>query len=170
MKSLGSIAEDLILQDIDAITEGKKPSPNINAMSSNEDPSIPDLSKVEVSSDFISSISEGRTPAVSVEEPQSIEAPQPTEDRLEKLIGELSTLLKEAKSLLVEMTGVGAIGVNMAGGENQEEEEKPKKKSKKKSKKKLDIPPTCLDIDEQTNHLVEAYINNIKNRKRCGSN
>lgn len=82
----------------------------------------PDVSKVEVSDDYVSLVLEGKKPSKKVEVIK-----ESKEDRLQNIVGQLSTLISEAKQLLEEIspgcTTVGNIGVNMAG---------PAKKLKKK--------------------------------------
>lgn len=92
-----------------------------------ESANMPDLKSVEVSDDFVALITEGKRkssqPVKKVAPKKIVES---TENRIAKLVTQLSFLVTEAKNLVEELsagaTTTGNIGVNMAG-------------SKKKSKK-----------------------------------
>lgn len=74
----------------------------------------PDVSKIQVSDDFVSLVTEGKKPVKK--------APQPiretTETKLNNLVERLSSLITEARSIMEEIsagtTTTGNIGVNMA--------------------------------------------------------
>lgn len=75
----------------------------------------PDVSKIQVSDDFVSLVTEGKKP-VKKSIPQPIK--ETTEVKLTSLVERLSSLISEARSIMEEMspgaTTCGNIGVNMA--------------------------------------------------------
>ena len=76
----------------------------------------PDISEVEVPSDFINSIVEGNAPIIpeskqSTEEAPSVAQPISEVRDLKNLIQEVKDLLIEVKQTLSEMTAVGGLGV-----------------------------------------------------------
>ena len=80
----------------------------------------PDISEVEVPSDFVNSILEGKTPIIPESEQPTEEAPsmaQPISEvkELKNLIQEVKDLLIEVKQTLSEMTTVGGLGVGPMG-------------------------------------------------------
>lgn len=86
----------------------------------------PDVSKVEVTDDFVSLVTEGKKPVKkAVQQPIK----ETTENKLSSLVERLSSLITEARSIMEEIssgaTTTGNLGVNTAG------------KSKLKSKKAL---------------------------------
>ena len=98
----------------------------------------PDVSKYEVSDDFVSLVTEGKKP---VKKTQPIK--EHTEDKLTSLVERLSGLVTEARQIMEELsagtTDVGNIGVNMAG--------KPNKNSRKiKRKYLLKYKKGCNDV------------------------
>ena len=94
-----------------------------------------DISNVQVPSDFVTSLVEGKESEVEQEEVR-IEAPleEDSGDRLEVLLTRLCSLLEETKGLISEMgltagaTTVGHIGVNQAGPTRKKVRRKKKKR------------------------------------------
>jgi len=118
-------------------------SPNVTEQS-------PDISDVEVPTDFVTNLLEGKAPT---DTPPSTPAPtapsvvmtaEPLSEAasdLQALVQEVRDLISELKNTLVEMTAVGSLGVNMAGPgkkkkevEEEEEETDPMKKMLKRIK------------------------------------
>tara|TARA_R110000824_G_scaffold26934_4_gene92048 strand:- start:2181 stop:2666 length:486 start_codon:yes stop_codon:yes gene_type:complete len=116
-------------------------SPNVTEQS-------PDISDVEVPTDFVTNLLEGKAPTTSPPPtpaptaPQVVTTTEPLSEAapdLQALVQEVRDLISELKNTLVEMTAVGSLGVNMAGPgkkkkEVEEEEEDPMKKILKKIK------------------------------------
>ena len=125
MDSIGDFAENLILNQVGNIKEGKElpPSAGSNGLA----PAGRDISKVKVPDSFMTELlgeayHPQDTPAVEEipelvwEQPEEAQSPQAlTEETAQQLV----PLLEEVKSLLKEMTAAttssGSIGVNMAG-------------------------------------------------------
>lgn len=82
----------------------------------------PDITNVRVPEGFVNGLVEGR-------KPEPVQQAEPIkEDSLNEDIAEMKVMLSEMKTLLVavgrllsEQTGVGSIGVNMAGGKKNKE-------------------------------------------------
>jgi hypothetical protein len=110
--SVGDFAAD-ILKSMAKDPNGLKPALKESTLQS---AGAPDVSKVQVTDEFVSLVTEGKKPVKKI-------APQPiketTENKLASLVERLSSLVSEAKSLMEEMspgaTTTGNIGVNMAG-------------------------------------------------------
>ena len=75
----------------------------------------PDVSKIQVSDDFVTLVTEGKKPVKKTPQPVR----ESTENKLESLVERLSGLITEARSIMEEIsagaTTTGNIGVNMAG-------------------------------------------------------
>jgi hypothetical protein len=134
--SVGDLAAQIMAQDALPQTKASTQSaPSFEEDTSFYSPNVteqsPDISNVDVPSDFVNNLLEGRetpapAPAPSVE--RIVEPLSETTD-LKALVQEVRDLLVEVKSTLVEMTTVGALGVNMAGPgkkkkDDEEEDEK----------------------------------------------
>ena len=113
-------------------------SPNVTEQS-------PDISDVEVPTDFVTNLLEGKAPTTSPPTPaptapQVVTTTEPLSEAapdLQALVQEVRDLISELKNTLVEMTAVGSLGVNMAGPgkkKKEVEEEDPMKKILKKIK------------------------------------
>lgn len=74
----------------------------------------PDVSKIQVSDDFVSLVTEGKKPVKKASQPIR----ETTETKLNSLVERLSSLITEARSIMEEIsagtTTTGNIGVNMA--------------------------------------------------------
>lgn len=112
--SIGDFAMD-ILKDMATDPQALKPTVKEHVLQENN---VPDLKGVEVPSDFVSLVLEGKKPQPVVKKTVKPIKEDKTQ-KLEELIGKLSILLKEAKVLLEEVTAgtttTGNIGVNLAG-------------------------------------------------------
>lgn len=120
--SVGDFAMDILKSMAKNPSEALKPTLKESTIQSSN---APDISKISVSQDFVSLVTEGKKPV----KPAPKKVQESTEDRMQSLVERLSGLLKEARQIMEEMspgcTSVGNIGVNMAG-------------SKKKKSTKLD--------------------------------
>ena len=116
--SVGNFALDII-KDMSKDPHATKPALKESTIQSSN---APDISKVAVSDDFVSLVTEGK-------KLKTVKTPirESTENKLSSLVERLSTLISEARMIMEEMssgaTTVGNIGVNMAS----------KKDKKKKS-------------------------------------
>jgi len=121
MDSIGDFAENLILNQVENITEGKELPPR--AAGNGLTPAGRDISKVRVPDSFMTELlgeayHPQDTPAVEEipeivwEQPEEPKAPQAlTEETAQQLV----PLLEEVKSLLKEMTTAGMGGVKLGG-------------------------------------------------------
>jgi len=87
---------------------------------------VPDVSNIEVSHDYVALVTEGKK---INKKPNQIK--ESAEDRLENLVGKLSSLIAEAKGIILEMTEVGNLGAGSSKPAN------PSKKLKYKILKRL---------------------------------
>ena len=132
MESIGSFAENLILNEVSDISEGKA----LPTKAQGQDgvaPAGKDISNVEVPDAFMREIlgesfhPQESSPASEMpelvwaeEEPQVPSTPELiSEDTARSLV----PLLEEVRDLLKEMTTCGSIGVNMAGPQASKETE-----------------------------------------------
>jgi len=131
MDSIGDFAQNLILNQVEGIKEGKElpPSARDNGLT----PAGRDISRVKVPDSFMTELlgeayHPQDTPAVEEipelvwEQPEEPKTPQAlTEETAQQLV----PLLEEVKNLLKEMsaamTSSGSIGVNMAGPQKDDE-------------------------------------------------
>lgn len=152
--SIGDFAESMLNegQTQSAPPQGSQSfdaSPSFDSMPS-PSPGQLDISNVQVPSDFVTSLVEGKESEVEQEE-ERIEAPleENSGDRLEVLLTRLCSLLEETKGLISEMgltagaTTVGHIGVNQAGPARK----KVRRKKKKKGSVKETIEAVLRDMD-----------------------
>ena len=109
--SVGDFAMDL-LKSMAKDPNGLKPALKESTVQS---AGAPDVSKIQVSDDFVRLVTEGKKPIKKT--PQPIR--ESTENKLESLVERLSGLITEARSIMEEIsagaTTTGNIGVNMAG-------------------------------------------------------
>ena len=150
MDSIGDFAASLIQGDIEAIREGKQPSPRRDRSTPEVSPAQKDISQVEVPEGFMKSLlGEEYNPnpwpseeLAEYEEPEAEPSspltgePLPTASLLTESQGnEIIDLLLEVKGLIKEMTGTfsGALGSNFAGPEATNP--KPRRNQRKKSRK-----------------------------------
>ena len=110
-----------------------------------ENQSSLDISNVEVPDDFMNSILGNpiSTPAPAPQPQPIVESvtptPAPVVQPLQEvndlciLVQEVRDLLTEVRSTLVEMTAVGSLGVNMAGGNKRKEDEEDEEKDPMKA-------------------------------------
>jgi hypothetical protein len=130
--SVGDFAEQILAE------ERQKAAPPLAPPSLQADPSVyspeignqVDISEVQVPSDFVNSIVEGKAPVVPLNEsvtPQAEAVSEPDSSNqnqdLWDIMEDVKQLLIQVKETLTEMTTVGALGVNLANNT-----EKPKKK------------------------------------------
>lgn len=77
----------------------------------------PDVSKIEVSDDYVSLVLEGKK---SQPKKTALQIKESSESKLTNLVERLSTLIVEAKQIMEEIssgaTTAGNLGVNMPGG------------------------------------------------------
>lgn len=104
--SVGDFAMD-ILKSMKSDPNKFKPSLKESTLQSSD---APDISRVSVPDDFIKSVTEGKV--YRAKKPQVIR--ESSEDRLSNLIGQLSHLITEARSILEECgtTMTGNIGTS----------------------------------------------------------
>jgi len=118
--------QDLLDMAIDMFNEGSI-LPQQEPISKEADPSVPDISNINISAEDVDALLEGRN--VSNKERKRVgrkvvaEGPSKKRDLLD-ILAEFTEIMSQAKDLIAEMTTCGAIGVNLA----------PKKSSKKKTK------------------------------------
>ena len=150
MESIGDFAASLIQGDIEAIQEGKQPSPRRDRNTPEVSPAQKDISNVDVPEDFMKSLlgeeynpnpwpseelAEYEEPEVEPSSPITGE-PLPSTSLLTESQGnQIIDLLLEVKELVKEMTGTfsGGLGVNLGGPAATNP--KPKRSQRKKSRK-----------------------------------
>jgi len=145
MDSIGSFAEDLILQDLQEVKEGKALPPALRDAS--PEPDSRDIRNTTVPESFMQQVlGEEYNEEPSEEEPQVLEeesaffGTEPTEvieEDFQSIILEVRELLKDVKGILTEMTSAGMIGTNLAGNSEDTQHKKLLKilKNRKRSKK-----------------------------------
>lgn len=108
--SVGDFAMD-ILKSMAKDPNGLKPALKESTVQS---AGAPDVSKVQVSDDFVTLVTEGKKPVKTTQRPIR----ETTESKLTSLVERLSSLVTEAKLIMEEIsagaTTTGNIGVNMA--------------------------------------------------------
>jgi len=140
--SVGDYAERLMAEEVNP--QGALSSPSFNPTPSHLPGTVldqaPDISQVEVSNDFISSVLNESTEEEVVEESKVIITPEKEpiqENELNLLLQEVKSLLEEVKIQLIETTTCGSLGTNQGGATTTETpEEDPMEKILKKLKKK----------------------------------
>jgi hypothetical protein len=125
--SVGDFAAD-ILKSMAKDPNGLKPALKESTIQS---AGAPDVSKVQVPDDFVKLVTEGKKPVR-----KQVVIQESSENRLASLVDRLSSLIVEAKQLMVEMspgaTTTGNIGVNLAGSGRSRLASKLKNKFKKR--------------------------------------
>jgi hypothetical protein len=120
--SVGDFAMD-ILKSMAKDPNGLKPALKESTIQS---AGAPDVSRIQVSEDFVSLVTEGKKP---VKKSTAHPIKETTENKLTSLVERLSSLITEARSIMEEIssgaTTTGNLGVNMAS------------KSKPKTKKAI---------------------------------
>lgn len=110
--SVGDFAMDL-LKSMAKDPNGLKPALKESTIQS---AGAPDVSKFQVTEDFVTLVTEGKKP-VTKSTKQPIR--ETTENKLTSLVERLASLVSEAKSIMEEIsagaTTTGNLGVNMAG-------------------------------------------------------
>ena len=108
--SVGDFATD-ILKSMAKDPNGLKPALK---ESTTQSAGAPDVSKIQVSDDFVALVTEGKKPIKKAQQPIR----ESTENKLSSLVERLSSLITEARSIMEEIssgaTTTGNIGVNMA--------------------------------------------------------
>ena len=145
MDSIGSFAEDLILQDLQEVKEGKALPPALRDAS--PEPDSRDIRNTTVPESFMQQVlGEEYNEEPSEEEHQVLEeesaffGTEPTEvieEDFQSIILEVRELLKDVKGILTEMVSVGMIGTTQGGKSEDPKHKKLLKilKNRKRSKK-----------------------------------
>lgn len=144
-ESISSIAERLVLGDIAEIKSGKKILPNTNVVQPKAEPAGIDISKVDVSRDFLNQI---LSESFGVKKARNISDPEPKQEMpvveiqvspaMNEAIERIDTLIAQLQAMratLTEMTTAGMMGVNL-GGPGLSKNDKVKQRLKLKLKKK----------------------------------
>lgn len=113
--SIGDFAMS-ILNDMAKDPNGLKPALKESTIQS---ANVPDVSKIQVSNDFVELVTEGKKLNNKIVQSKQ-KVVESRENRLESLVNQLSTLLVEAKNLVKELkedapTTCGNIGMNVLG-------------------------------------------------------
>lgn len=140
--SVGDYAERLMAEEVNP--QGALSSPSFNPTPSHLPGTVldqaPDISKVEVPEDFITSVLSESTEDPVVEDQKVIVVPKEEsiqENDLNLLLQEVKSLLEEVKMQLIETTTCGMGGTNQGGATTKEVEvEDPMDKIIQKLKKK----------------------------------
>lgn len=127
MKSISDFAEDLILAEVQGITEGKLAPPSMATNTPAAAPAGKDIREIKVPESFMHEVlGEDFIPSAQEEELVNVEElPEEVPEEPNSLmisegkVDELLVLLQEVKELLSEMTmgttSTGQIGVNLGG-------------------------------------------------------
>jgi len=123
MESIGSFAENLILNEIEEIKTGKTLPPALNQAQVKAAPAGKDIRNIEVPASFMEEVlGEEYSPPLKEEKAIVVEevVEEPSTEAHPSLISEekvdeLISLLKDVKSMLSEMTTAGMLGVNLGG-------------------------------------------------------
>jgi len=119
-KSVGTLAEEILNQDFAQIQEGKISVPDMELPQALEEQR--DISNIDVPSDFMSSIL-GESKKEVVED--SLKEPKTTQQDIQEydilgrkktkvLLDKFDSLIKEARSVIDELTSVGMLGTTSA--------------------------------------------------------
>jgi hypothetical protein len=167
MDSIGDFAQNLILNQVEGIKEGKElpPSARDNGLT----PAGRDISRVKVPDSFMTELlgeayhsqdspAVDEIPEIVWEQPEEPKAPQAlTEETAQQLV----PLLEEVKDLLKEMTSCGMMGANLgAPSKDDESWEKIEKSYGYKSPKTSKLPG-----DSRKKVLKNAIRAKLKKRK-----
>ena len=130
MDSISDFAENLILNQVNSIKEGKELPPNVE--SNGLTPAGRDISKVKVPDSFMTELlgeayhpqdtpTVKEIPELVWTDPEESEEPKAPQSLTEETAQQLVPLLEEVKSLLKEMCTAGMMGVNMGGPAKDDE-------------------------------------------------
>jgi len=143
MKSISSFAEDLILQEVKDIKEGKELPPSLKSITPPDN--TVDISKIEVPDSFMQQVlGEEYTPSKKVTQLKETSSPEEDFDytEVQRIVETCATVLEDVEKVvseikkvfsILEMTGVGGLGVGPAQGLGK----KGKKKAAKILRKRL---------------------------------
>jgi hypothetical protein len=123
MESIGSFAENLILNEIEEIKTGKTLPPTLRQAEVKAAPAGKDIRNIEVPTSFMEEVlGEEYSPPLKEEKSTVVEevVEEPSTGAHPSLISEekvdeLISLLKDVKGMLSEMTTTGMLGVNLGG-------------------------------------------------------
>jgi len=111
--SVGDLAMNLLKDMAKNPTQALKPALKESTL---QNVGAPDVSRVEVSDDYVSLVLEGKKPQPKK---PAVQIKESSESKLTSLVERLSTLITEAKQIMEEIssgaTTTGNIGVSMAG-------------------------------------------------------
>lgn len=111
--SVGSFAMDLLKDMAKNPSQALKPALKESTL---QNVGAPDVSKIEVSDDYVSLVLEGKK---SQPKKTALQIKESSESKLTNLVERLSTLIVEAKQIMEEIssgaTTAGNLGVNMSG-------------------------------------------------------
>ena len=130
MDSISDFAENLILNQVNSIREGKELPPT--AGGNGLTPAGRDISKVKVPDSFMTELlgeayhpqdtpTVKEIPELVWTDPEESEEPKSPQSLTEETAQQLVPLLEEVKSLLKEMCTAGMMGVNMGGPAKDDE-------------------------------------------------
>ena len=108
--SVGDFAEKLLREEADQPVAPSNPHTGFLSPAVNDGP---DITRVEVPSDFVSSILEGTDPVIELQPQEKVEVKieeEPVKEEASDILLEIRNLLLELKSMLNEQTSVGSIG------------------------------------------------------------
>ena len=130
MDSIGDFAQNLILNQVEGIREGKELPPNSGG--NGLTPAGRDISKVKVPDSFMTELlgeayhsqdtpAAEEIPKLVWTDPNDQEESKSPQSLTEETAQQLVPLLEEVKSLLKEMTSCGMMGANLAGSQEDDE-------------------------------------------------
>ena len=141
MDSIGSFAENLILQDINEVKTGKALPPALRNTSIA--PASKDIREVEIPDSFMKEVlgEEYTSPIKSSPDKEENDPTPPSPSKtMGMLVEEFAQVVQKAQTILDEMTAVGSLGVAGIGATTSDPfKEKKKKKKTKKSNTALDL-------------------------------
>mgnify|MGYP003624747149 FL=1 len=170
MDSISDFAENLILNQVENIREGKELPPT--AEGNGLTPAGRDISKVKVPDSFMTELlgeayhPQETPPAKEIPElvwqdPEESEEAKTPQSLTEETAQQLVPLLEEVKSLLKEMTTAGMMGVNLGGtSKDSESWEKVEKGNGYKASKASKLPG-----DSRKKVLKSAISAKLRKRK-----
>ena len=175
MDNIGSFAENLVLNQVNSVREGKELPPSAQPQAGLA-PAGRDIRGVEVPDSFMQEIlgeqytPQNSEPVDSITElvwtdPNGEEEPQAPQALTEETAQQLVPLLEEVKGLLKEMTAAmtssGSIGVNLAGPQKEKDSWA---SMEKQYGYKPTLPPT-LPGDSRKSVLKQSIKSKLKRRK-----
>ena len=125
--SVGDFAVD-ILKSMSGDPKSLRPA----LKESSKQADVPDISDIEVSQDYVSLVTEGKRIKKA---PQQIK--ESAENRLGNLVERLSSLISEAKGIMLELTSTGDIGTGGSGYSTGKEKSAKFERCVKKVKSRL---------------------------------